>query len=64
MTERRTHVVAEPGAKRTLCGIKASEREALPIVAAQHVGAHIRGHGMTVCDACAQRLEGGAIRLL
>ncbi len=48
-----THVVAQPGDARSLCGLK----EPFPCVAAAHVAAHVNGWGMVVCHACAAKSE-------
>lgn len=48
-----THVVADVGDKRALCGIKKPR----PVVLAAFVRAHVDGHGLVVCERCADRLE-------
>lgn len=48
-----THVVAQPGDRKSLCGI----RDALPVVAAKAVDAHVRGYAMLVCSECAARMD-------
>lgn len=48
MVSAPTHLVAEPGASKALCGVK----DPLPRVWARWAQAHIDGHGMPVCPAC------------
>lgn len=57
-----THVLAEVGDKRTLCGIK---RDQGPTVLARFVGVHARGHPdtFTVCDDCAAQAADHNINL-
>jgi hypothetical protein len=50
--EAPTHVLAQPGDRRSLCGAK----DPLPRVAAAFVSMHINGWGMKVCPGCAQAL--------
>jgi hypothetical protein len=44
-----THVIATPGDRRSLCGIK----DPLPLICAPFVQRHVDGYGLLVCDACA-----------
>lgn len=44
-----THIIAMPGDRRTLCGIK----DAVPHVWAKFVQAHVDGWAMPVCPDCA-----------
>jgi hypothetical protein len=46
---RPAHVIAVPGDRHSLCGIK----EPVPVVAAEFVAMHVAGWGMHVCVACA-----------
>lgn len=46
--ERPTHIVANPGDRESLCGI----RKPLPIVWAPFVERHVEGYGMAVCSEC------------
>ena len=48
-----THVVAFAGARRALCG----EKDPLPKVHERYVQAHVAGHGMEVCPACAVAMK-------
>lgn len=48
MSSQPTHIVAAPGDKRSLCGIK----DSLPRVWAAFVQAHIDGRNMLVCPEC------------
>lgn len=50
--ERPSHVIANPGDRRSLCGVK----DPLPVTWAPFVAAHVRGHGMLVCAECAALL--------
>jgi hypothetical protein len=49
-----THVIANPGDKRSLCGVK----KPLPRVWVRFVDAHVEGHGMVVCPECASLIGG------
>lgn len=51
-----THVLAEPGDARTLCGQK--RKDVLPLVWAPYVEMHVKGHNMEVCPGCAAAMEG------
>lgn len=44
-----THIVANPGDRRSMCGIK----DPMPVVWVEFVDAHVRGYGMAVCEQCA-----------
>lgn len=44
-----THIVDQPGDKRSRCGIK----NPTPVVWAPFVQAHVDGWGMQVCEECA-----------
>lgn len=51
--EQPTHVIADPGDTRSICGVK----NPLPVVAAKHVQAHIDGRARVgkpfpICDEC------------
>lgn len=48
-----THVIATPGDRRSLCGVK----DPLPLICAPFVQAHVDGYGLLVCDACATVVE-------
>ena len=52
MNELPTHVLAEPGNRKSLCGIK----DPLPVIGAAHVAAHVAGYGMVVCSDCEAEL--------
>jgi hypothetical protein len=43
-----THIVANGGDKRSLCGVK----DPVPVVGAKFVQAHVEGWGMEVCPEC------------
>ena len=47
------HVIADPGDRVSLCGI----RNPAPVVAARHVEAHRRGRDIVVCPACIPPVE-------
>jgi hypothetical protein len=51
--KRPCHVIAAPGDRRSLCGVK----DPLPRVWARYVQAHIDGHQMLVCPECATKME-------
>ncbi len=46
--KKPSHVVAEPGDLRSLCGVK----RPLPVVAGKHVQMHIDGHNIQLCPDC------------
>lgn len=48
-----THVVADAGDKRSLCGVKKPR----PVVLARFVRAHVDGYGLVVCAGCADLLD-------
>jgi hypothetical protein len=58
MTDRRpTHLLVEPGDRRTLCGLDA--RKTFPQMLARHLPAHRAGHASVgkvklVCEDCEQ----------
>lgn len=54
MTDPPAHVVARADDRRSLCGVK----NPLPVVLARFVEAHVKGHGMVVCPACASSIVG------
>lgn len=49
-----THIVAKPGDRRSLCGL----RDALPVVWVEAVDAHVRGWQMVICAECARVATG------
>lgn len=53
-----SHLTARSDDKRTLCGIRTADDASFPRLCARFVGAHRRGHAMTVCPEC----EGVALR--
>jgi len=52
LTDSRPRHIVDPGAKTTRCGIKMNSKARFPYVLAEHVEAHVKGHGMIVCEAC------------
>jgi hypothetical protein len=50
--ERPTHLDLEPGDRHSVCGLK----DPLPRVWVRYASAHVKGHGMRVCTACALAL--------
>lgn len=56
MTVAPTHLVARPADRKSMCGIK----HPVPSVWVFWAGAHVNGHGMTVCPACWE-LAGGEL---
>lgn len=47
-----THVMGPDD--RTLCGIGPNSPRRYPYVGAEHVAAHVAGHGLVVCPDCAE----------
>lgn len=50
-TDQPTHIVDEPG-QRSRCGLK--RKDAIPVVLARHVQAHVDGHAIVLCPECAK----------
>ncbi len=48
-----THIMADAGDRRSLCGLK----DPYPHVLARFVQAHVNGWGMPVCPDCSSRTE-------
>lgn len=47
------HLVADSADRKTICGIRTTEKRAMPYVLAVHLQAHQEGHGpFEVCSKC------------